>query len=145
MTSPVLSVSNLNTSFRVGKQWKPVVRGVSFDIAPKETVVVVGESGSGKSVTALSIMGLTSPTASRVEGSIKLLGKELVGLPERDMQRIRGNDVAMIFQEPMTSLNPVLTIGSQIAETLILHRGFSRAEAEAETIRLLDKVRIPAA
>ena len=145
MTTPILSVSNLTTSFRVEGAWKPVVRGVSFDIAPKETLAVVGESGSGKSVTALSIMRLTPQGSSKIEGSIKLAGQELLTLPEPQMRRIRGNDVAMIFQEPMTSLNPVLTIGFQIAEALILHRNMSRSEAEAETVRLLEKVRIPAA
>jgi len=145
MTTPILSVSNLCTSFRVEGAWKQVVRSVSFDIAPKETLAVVGESGSGKSVTALSIMRLTPQGSSKIEGSIKLAGQELLTLPEPQMRRIRGNDVAMIFQEPMTSLNPVLTIGFQIAEALILHRDMSRSEAEAETIRLLEKVRIPAA
>ncbi|UZF91885.1 ABC transporter ATP-binding protein [Bosea sp. NBC_00550] len=145
MTSPILSVSNLTTSFRVEGHWKSVVRNISFDIKPKETLAVVGESGSGKSVTALSIMRLTPPGSSKIEGSIKLNGKELLTLPDSDMRHIRGNEIAMIFQEPMTSLNPVLTIGFQIAEALILHRGLSRSEAEAETIRLLEKVRIPAA
>jgi peptide/nickel transport system ATP-binding protein len=145
MTLPILSVQNLAVSFRVGDAWRPVVKGVSFDLAPRETLAVVGESGSGKSVTALSILRLVPSGASRTEGSIKLGGAELLTLPERDMRRVRGNEIAMIFQEPMTSLNPVLTIGSQIAETLILHRGLDRALAEAETIRLLDKVRLPAA
>ena len=143
--SPILTVSNLTTSFRVEGLWRPVVRNLSFDIKPKETLAVVGESGSGKSVTALSIMRLTPPQSSKIEGSIKLNGKELLTLPDADMRHIRGNEIAMIFQEPMTSLNPVLTIGFQIAEALILHRGLSRSEAEAETIRLLEKVRIPAA
>jgi peptide/nickel transport system ATP-binding protein len=143
--TPILSVSNLTTSFRVEGLWKPVVRNVSFSIAPKETVAVVGESGSGKSVTALSIMRLTPSGNSKIEGSIKLAGQELLTLPDPAMRKIRGNDMAMIFQEPMTSLNPVLTIGFQIAESLILHRGMSRSEAEAETVRLLEKVRIPAA
>ncbi|AMJ63880.1 glutathione ABC transporter ATP-binding protein [Bosea sp. PAMC 26642] len=141
----MLSVQNLTTAFRVEGVWKPVVRNVSFEIAPKETVAVVGESGSGKSVTALSIMRLTPEGNSRVEGSIKLAGRELLTLPNSDMRKIRGDDMAMIFQEPMTSLNPVLTIGFQIAESLILHRGMSRSQAEAETVRLLEKVRIPAA
>jgi peptide/nickel transport system ATP-binding protein len=145
MTSPILSVSNLTTSFRVEGLWKPVVRNISFDIKPQETLAVVGESGSGKSVTALSIMRLTPPSSSRIEGSIKLNGKELLTLPDAQMREIRGNEIAMIFQEPMTSLNPVLTIGFQIAEALILHRGLSRSAAEAETIRLLEKVKIPAA
>jgi peptide/nickel transport system ATP-binding protein len=145
MTQPILSVSNLTTSFRTGGGWKSVVRNISFDIAPKETLAVVGESGSGKSVTALSIMRLNPPASSRIEGSIKLNGRELLTLPEAEMRKVRGNEIAMIFQEPMTSLNPVLPIGFQIAEALVLHRGLSRSEARAETLRLLEKVRIPAA
>ncbi|MEY9123045.1 ABC transporter ATP-binding protein [Bradyrhizobium yuanmingense] len=143
--SSVLSVSGLTTSFMLERQWIPVVRNVSFDIAARETVAIVGESGSGKSVTALSIMRLIPKEIGRVEGRVMLAGRDLLALPEADMKDIRGNDVAMIFQEPMTSLNPVLTIGFQIAEALIQHRGLSRAAAEAETIRLLDRVRIPAA
>jgi peptide/nickel transport system ATP-binding protein len=126
-------------------QWIPVVRNVSFDVAAKETVAIVGESGSGKSVTALSVMRLIPQENGRIQGSIKLAGRDLLTLPEQAMQDVRGNEVAMIFQEPMTSLNPVLTIGFQIAEALIYHRGMSRSAAEAETIRLLEKVRIPAA
>jgi len=145
MTAPLLAVSGLTTSFRIRSRWMPVVRDLSFNIAPKETVAVVGESGSGKSVAALSIMRLTPAGLSRIEGSIKLSGKELLTLPEKSMRDVRGNEIAMIFQEPMTSLNPVLTIGFQIAEVLILHRGLSRSAAEAETIRLLERVRIPAA
>ncbi|MGX4769876.1 ABC transporter ATP-binding protein [Bradyrhizobium guangdongense] len=143
--SSVLSVSGLTTSFMLERRWIPVVRNVSFDIAPRETVAIVGESGSGKSVTALSIMRLIPREIGRVEGRVMLAGRDLLALPEPSMKDIRGNDVAMIFQEPMTSLNPVLTIGFQIAEALIQHRGLSRAAAEAETIRLLDRVRIPAA
>ncbi|MDF0579467.1 ABC transporter ATP-binding protein [Bradyrhizobium yuanmingense] len=142
---PVLSVAGLTTSFMLERQWVPVVRNVSFDIAARETVAIVGESGSGKSVTALSIMRLIPSEIGRVEGRVMLAGRDLLALPEADMKDIRGNDVAMIFQEPMTSLNPVLTIGFQIAEALIQHRGLTRAAAEAETIRLLDRVRIPAA
>ncbi|MGX0964984.1 peptide/nickel transport system ATP-binding protein [Bradyrhizobium japonicum] len=143
--APVLSVAGLTTSFLRERQWSPVVRGVSFDIAAKETVAIVGESGSGKSVTALSIMRLIPKESGRVEGRITLAGRDLLTLSEASMTDVRGDDVAMIFQEPMTSLNPVLTIGFQIAEALIQHRGLSRAAAEAETIRLLDRVRIPAA
>ncbi|MCS3495944.1 peptide/nickel transport system ATP-binding protein [Bradyrhizobium japonicum] len=143
--APVLSVAGLTTSFLRERQWSPVVRDVSFDIAAKETVAIVGESGSGKSVTALSIMRLIPKESGRVEGRITLAGRDLLTLSEASMTDVRGDDVAMIFQEPMTSLNPVLTIGFQIAEALIQHRGLSRAAAEAETIRLLDRVRIPAA
>ncbi|KYG24044.1 glutathione ABC transporter ATP-binding protein [Bradyrhizobium sp. AT1] len=141
----MLSVAGLTTSFMLERRWIPVVRSVSFDVAPRETVAIVGESGSGKSVTALSIMRLIPKEIGRVEGRVMLAGRDLLALPESSMTDIRGNDVAMIFQEPMTCLNPVLTIGFQIAEALIQHRGLSRAAAEAETVRLLDRVRIPAA
>ncbi|NNM72923.1 ABC transporter ATP-binding protein [Enterovirga aerilata] len=144
-THPVLSVDKLSTAFRVERRWREVVRSVSFTIGPKETVALVGESGSGKSVTALSLMRLTPRDSSRITGSVILGGRDLLQLPDAAMRQVRGDEIAMIFQEPMTSLNPVLTIGFQIAEALILHRGMSRAEAEAETVRLLDKVRIPAA
>ncbi|MCK1756507.1 ABC transporter ATP-binding protein [Bradyrhizobium sp. 137] len=143
--APVLSVAGLTTSFMRERRWIPVVRNVSFDVAPRETVAIVGESGSGKSVTALSIMRLIPKESGRIEGCVTLAGRDLLALPETGMKGIRGNDIAMIFQEPMTSLNPVLTIGFQIAEALMQHRGLSRAAAEAETIRLLDRVRIPAA
>ena len=141
---PLLAVHNLTTSFKVEGRWRPVVRDVSFTIGAKETVALVGESGSGKSVTALSVMRLTPSGNSRIEGRVLLEGRDLLALPEPAMRKVRGDDVAMIFQEPMTSLNPVLTIGFQIGEALMLHRGLSRAAAEAETVRLLDKVRIPA-
>lgn len=142
-TRSLLSVSGLVTSFRVEGGWRPVVKGISFDVSAGETVAIVGESGSGKSVTALSIMGLTPRASTRIEGSIKLCGKELTTLSPAEMNKIRGDEIAMIFQEPMTSLNPVLTIGFQIAESLMLHRGMSRAAADAETVRLLERVRIP--
>ncbi|NKN39376.1 ABC transporter ATP-binding protein [Agrobacterium sp. a22-2] len=140
---PVLSVKNLTTSFRIGDHWRPVVRNVSFDIAPRETVAIVGESGSGKSVTSLSIMQLLPKNASKIEGSIKLNGRELLTLDSESMRKVRGNDISMIFQEPMTSLNPIFTIGDQIAEALTCHTDLSRAAARAEGIRLLEKVRIP--
>jgi len=143
VTEPILKVQDLTTAFRVEGAWGAVVRNLSFSVGPKETVAIVGESGSGKSVTALSIMRLTPRDTSRVAGRVLLNGRDLLALPDAEMRRVRGDDIAMIFQEPMTSLNPVLTIGFQIAEALILHRRLSRREAEAETVRLLDKVRIP--
>jgi peptide/nickel transport system ATP-binding protein len=143
--TPVLSISDLTTSFIRDGQWIPVVRNVSFDVAAKETVAIVGESGSGKSVSALSIMRLIPPESGRIQGSIKLAGRDLLTLSEQSMQGVRGNEIAMIFQEPMTSLNPVLTVGFQIAEALIYHRDMSRSAAEAETVRLLERVRIPTA
>ncbi len=145
MTSPVLDVQNLTTAFRRDGAWREVVHGVSFSVAPGETVALVGESGSGKSVSALSIMRLLPRDASRIGGRVLLNGRDVLQLPEAEMRKVRGDDVAMVFQEPMTSLNPVLTIGFQISEGLMLHRRLSRAEAEAETLRLLDRVRIPAA
>ncbi|SDP50682.1 ABC transporter ATP-binding protein [Phyllobacterium sp. OV277] len=143
--APVLSVSNLTTSFQSDGKWRPVVRNVSFDVAPGETVAIVGESGSGKSVTSLSIMRLLQKDKSRIEGKIMLGGKDILALPENQMRAVRGNDVAMIFQEPMTSLNPLFTVGQQISEALLCHSSMSRADAKAATIRLLEKVRIPAA
>ena len=145
MITPVLDVQDLTTAFRRDGAWREVVHGVSFSMAPGETVALVGESGSGKSVSALSIMRLTPRDASRIGGRVLLNGRDVLQVPEPEMRRVRGNDIAMVFQEPMTSLNPVLTIGFQIAEGLMLHRQLSRAEAEAETLRLLDRVRIPAA
>ncbi|MGU3664971.1 ABC transporter ATP-binding protein [Methylobacterium sp. A49B] len=145
MTDPILSVSDLTVSFRSDGRWREVVHGVSFDVGPRETVALVGESGSGKSVSALSILRLLPRDASRIGGRVRFDGRELLAAPEAEMRRVRGDSIAMIFQEPMTSLNPVLTIGFQIAEALIRHRGLSRSAAEAEALRLLDKVRIPAA
>jgi peptide/nickel transport system ATP-binding protein len=145
MTAPVLKIENLTTSFRVNGVWRPVVRNLSFEIAPKETVAIVGESGSGKSVTALSIMRLVPEVNGRIEGQVLLDDRNLVDLPESDMRAVRGNDISMIFQEPMTSLNPVLTIGFQIAETLRYHRGLDAKSANAEALRILETVRIPAA
>jgi len=142
---PVLSVEGLTTSFLVDGAWRPVVHDVSFNVAPGETVAIVGESGSGKSVTSLSIMRLLQADSSRIDGKIILGGRDLLALSEGEMRRVRGNDVAMIFQEPMTSLNPLFTIGDQISEALLCHKPISKTEARAETIRLLEKVRIPSA
>jgi peptide/nickel transport system ATP-binding protein len=142
---PVLSVEKLRTSFMVDGKWKPVVRDISFTVGPGETVAIVGESGSGKSVTSLSIMRLLPPDTSRIEGKVMLDGRNLLALPEHEMRKVRGNDVAMIFQEPMTSLNPLFTIGDQISEALLCHSPMSKRDARAETIRILEKVRIPSA
>lgn len=142
---PVLQVTGLNVAFRRGPAWTSVVNDLSFAVSRGETLAIVGESGSGKSVSAMSVMGLLPPMASRVEGSIRLRGRELLTLAEEDMSTIRGNDIAMIFQEPMTSLNPVMTIGEQIAEPLRQHRRLDRARARAEALRLMDRVHIPAA
>ncbi|MCF7645560.1 ABC transporter ATP-binding protein [Bacillus subtilis] len=143
VTSPVLSVRNLTTAFNNGELWNPVVKGVSFDVNAGETVAIVGESGSGKSVTSLSIMGLLDSKTARISGEILLNGQNLLSLKEHQMRNLRGREMAMIFQEPMTSLNPVFTIGRQIAEALTCHGEIDARAAKAETLRLLDKVRIP--
>ena len=140
---PVLSVKHLTTSFRGEDDWLPVVRDLSFDVYPGETLAIVGESGSGKSVTSLSVMRLLKAQSSRIEGDVWLNQRSLLALSDKQMRDIRGNDMAMIFQEPMTSLNPTFSIGRQIAESLKRHRGMSSSEARAETLRLLEKVRIP--
>ncbi len=143
MNAPVLSVSDLSVSFRNEGEWTTVVRDFGFQIGRGETVAIVGESGSGKSVTALSIMRLLPPRQSRVTGSIRLSDRELTALSEEEMRDVRGAEIGMIFQEPMTSLNPVLTTGYQVVETLRRHRGMDGAEARAEARRLFDLVRIP--
>ncbi|EDP62473.1 ABC transporter ATP-binding protein [alpha proteobacterium BAL199] len=141
--APVLRVAGLTTSFRVGGEWKTVVDDVSFDIGARETVAVVGESGSGKSVTALSIMRLVPTANGRIQGRIELEGRNLPDLTEERMRDVRGGEIGMIFQEPMTSLNPVLTVGFQVSEALRRHRGMTVADADREALRLFDLVRIP--
>ncbi len=141
----VLEVEGLTVAFRTQGGWKPVVDDVSFAVSAGETLAIVGESGSGKSVTALAVMGLLPPRAARVSGSIRLGGRELLGLSEPEMERVRGNEAAMIFQEPMTSLNPVMKIGRQIGEAIMRHRRLDAVAAAAETRTLLERVRIPAA
>jgi ABC-type glutathione transport system ATPase component/ABC-type dipeptide/oligopeptide/nickel transport system permease subunit len=144
-SSPTLEVRDLRVQFMTQDGPITAVENVSFSVMPGETLAIVGESGSGKSVTALSIMRLNPAGSSRLEGSIRLGGREILTLRDAEMRHVRGNKVAMIFQEPMTSLNPVHTIGMQITEALVAHRGLSSSEAMAETVRLLEKVRIPAA
>jgi peptide/nickel transport system ATP-binding protein len=143
VTKPVLTVEGLTTSFRTEEGWKRIVRDISFDVAPGETLAIVGESGSGKSVTSMSIMRLLDPANSRIEGSVKLDGRELLALSEAEMRGVRGKDVAMIFQEPMTSLNPVFTVGRQIGEVLMRHKKMSKAEARTAALAMMDRVRIP--
>lgn len=144
-TQPVLSVENLTTSFKTGAGWKAVIRNINLHVNAGETVAIVGESGSGKSVTALSTMRLLQTDRSRIEGRILLQGRDILSLSEKEMRKVRGGNIGMIFQEPMTSLNPVFTIGNQLAEALVLHRDLSWGEAEAEALRLMERVRIPSA
>ena len=143
LRQPVLCVQDLRTSFRVSGVWKTVVDRISFEVGEKETLAVVGESGSGKSVTALSIMRLVSAINGRVQGYVTLEGQSLLDLPEEEMLTVRGGSIGMIFQEPMTSLNPLLTVGFQVSEALRRHRDMSLAEANKEALRLFDLVRIP--
>jgi oligopeptide/dipeptide ABC transporter ATP-binding protein len=140
---PLLEVRNLETHFLLEDGAVRAVDDVSFTVQPGETVGLVGESGCGKSVTALSIMRLVSPPGRTVGGQVLFNGTDLLGLREEEMRRIRGNDVAMIFQEPMTSLNPVFTIGDQIAEAVMLHQKKSRKEALEAAVEMLDRVAIP--
>jgi peptide/nickel transport system ATP-binding protein len=142
--APLLVVDGLRTYFHLRHGIARAVDGVSFALAPCETLAIVGESGCGKSVTALSLMRLVPDPPGRIAGgSIRLAGVDLLRLDEETMRGVRGKDIAMIFQEPMTSLNPVLTIGSQIAEILRLHEQINRRQAWAKTIDMLRLVRIP--
>jgi oligopeptide/dipeptide ABC transporter ATP-binding protein len=141
-----LQVDGLRTEFRVGGAWHAAVDDVSFGLAQRETLALVGESGCGKSVTALSVMGLVPHPAGRIAGGrILLEGRNLIGLPEPALEKLRGARVGMIFQEPMTSLNPVMTVGAQVAESLIVHQGLSRAAARRRALAVLDEVKIPSA
>ncbi|WP_011581729.1 MULTISPECIES: ABC transporter ATP-binding protein [Chelativorans] len=142
-TQPVLSVRGLTTSFLVDGSWRPVVNNLSFDVMPGETLAIVGESGSGKSVTSLSIMRLLQKGSSRIEGEIRLGGRDLLALPDGEMRHVRGRGMAMVFQEPMTSLNPIFTIGEQLVEALTCHGEMGAEAARKEALRLMDKVRIP--
>jgi peptide/nickel transport system ATP-binding protein len=141
---PLLEVEGLKTHFFTRDGVVRAVDGVSFTVHPGETLAVVGESGCGKSVTSLSILRLiASPPGRIVGGRLNFLGRDLLALPEPEMRKVRGDEISMIFQEPMTSLNPVLTVGRQIGEALRLHRGLGRAEARARSIELLGQVGIP--
>jgi len=143
---PVLSVEGLRTEFRIGGGWHPAVDDVSFRLGWRETLALVGESGCGKSLTALSIMGLVPKPAGRIgAGQILLHGRDLVPLRESELEEIRGDEVAMIFQEPMTSLNPVMTIGAQVAEGLRIHKSLTRTEANRQALSVLEEVKIPSA
>ena len=147
MTAPaLLQVENLRVSFKnEEKQYIETVKGISFSVPVNTTVALVGESGSGKSVTSLATMGLLPPESSQIALDSKILfeGKNLLDLPRREMRKKCGKDIAMIFQEPMSSLNPVFTVGSQIAEILQLHLGMSRKQARARALELLIEVGIP--
>src|SRR6202166_1737486 len=144
MTSPLLSIRDLSVAFGFGERQTLAVDRVSFDIGKGETLALVGESGSGKSVTALSILKLLPyPAAGHPSGEIKFKGRDLLQLSERDIRKVRGDDITIVFQEPMTSLNPLHTIEKQIAEILLLHRGLTGAAARARILEVLTQVGIP--
>ena len=140
----LLQVQDLKTWFHTEEGTAKAVDGVSFDVRPRETLGIVGESGCGKSVTSLSILRLIpQPPGEIAGGRILFRGIDLLELPEKEMRKIRGNEIAMIFQEPMTSLNPVYTVGDQIGEVLRLHRDMSKDEARERSIEMMRRVRIP--
>ena len=143
---PLLEISDLKTYFQKKDRVSRAVDGVSFTVAPRQVVAIVGESGSGKSITALSIMGLVpQPNGRIVGGSIRFEGRDLRELTDLQMTDVRGNQISMIFQEPMTSLNPVLTIGKQLTEVLQRHAGMRRAPALDRSIRMLETMGVPRA
>ncbi len=145
MTTPLLEIENLHTFFYTDNGVARAVDGVSFSVGVGETVGVVGESGCGKSVTALSILRLVRPPGRIEDGSVmRFDGRDLLELNEREMQHVRGNRIAMVFQEPMTALNPVFTIGDQIGEVARIHAGMSKRDAWAKAIEMLTVVGIPA-
>ena len=147
MSEKLLAINNLKTYFALDEgKWVKAVDGVDLSVASGKTLCIVGESGCGKSITALSIMNLIpKPPGQIVAGEILFEGRDLTKLSEDEMSEIRGNKISMIFQEPMTSLNPVLTIGDQISEVLVLHRNMHKKQALQETVQMLQKVGIPRA
>jgi len=140
----LLEVENLQTHFATPDGIVRAVEGVSFHVDAGETIAIVGESGCGKSVTSMSILRLIATPPGKIQGRVTFEGKDLLSLPEPEMRDIRGNAISMIFQEPMTSLNPVLTVGKQIGETVRLHQGMNAAGAEKKAIEMLTLVGIPA-
>jgi oligopeptide/dipeptide ABC transporter ATP-binding protein len=142
MPKPLLDIKNLMTHFTSKKSVLPAVKGISFTVEQGETVCIVGESGCGKSITALSVMGLLPKNASIASGSIDFNGTELTKLSNEEMRKIRGNNISMIFQEPMTALNPVFSVGFQLREVLINHMNISKREAHKRGIQLLKQVEI---
>jgi peptide/nickel transport system ATP-binding protein len=139
----LLEVRNLQVHFRTPDGINRAVDGVSFDVEAGQTLAIVGESGCGKSVTAMSILRLVPEPPGKIAGSITFQGRDLLGLTDAQMRKIRGDDIAMVFQEPMTSLNPVLTVGRQIAETIRLHQGLDRKTADKRAVETLSLVGIP--
>ena len=143
MSAPILRVKDLRTHFRLRTGTLKAVDGLSFELRPGRVLCIVGESGSGKSVTAQSIMRLIQPPGRIVGGAVSYRDRDLLALGEREMEDLRGNRIGMIFQDPMTSLNPVFTIGEQIVETIVAHRGVNKDAAQARAVELVRLVGIP--
>ncbi|MBB2206521.1 ABC transporter ATP-binding protein [Gluconacetobacter takamatsuzukensis] len=139
----LLAVRDLTVALPVGGRLVPIVESVSFTLGTREILGIVGESGSGKSVTSLAIMGLIDVPGARITGSVRFRGRELVGLPPRAYRALRGREIAMIFQDPMTAFTPVYTVGRQIDEQIRAHQKISRADARARTVRLLGDMGVP--
>lgn len=142
MTSPLLEVSNLTVTFPTDDGHIDAVRGVSYELQSGESLGIVGESGSGKSVTSLAVLGLL-PRNARVTGSVRFKGKELIGLSDAELSRIRGKHISMVFQDPLASLNPVYTVGDQVAEAVLVHNDVGKDAARQRALELLEIVGIP--
>ncbi|HXB47632.1 MAG TPA: ABC transporter ATP-binding protein, partial [Streptosporangiaceae bacterium] len=142
--APLLDITDLRTEIRLREGVVHAVDGVSFQLEPGETLGIVGESGCGKSLAALAVMRLLpEPPAKIVGGAVRFMGRDLAALSEREMQRVRGRDISMIFQDPMTSLNPVTTVGAQLVEAIRRHTDVAHGEAVNRAVELLRRVRIP--
>jgi peptide/nickel transport system ATP-binding protein len=140
----LLEVNDLQISFATSRGLLPAVHGLSFEVRSGETVAIVGESGSGKSITALSLLRLLKEPETQIRGEVRFRGRDLLKASQSELRAVRGDEISMIFQEPMSSLNPVMTVGRQIAESLSLHQRISNADAKAHALRMLIQVGIPA-
>lgn len=143
MSEPLLALKNLHTFFKTKRGTIKAVNNVSYNVMPGRTLGIVGESGCGKSVSAMSILRLLDENGEIVDGQILFKGNDLLQLSDKEMLKVRGNDISVIFQEPMTSLNPIFTVQRQISESFITHQGMSKKDAWAESVRMLEDVRIP--